>query len=294
MLSLTNPAGSRIAGRRVNSGAHATRAGRGALAPRERLAPDRPSGPARSGSRSISPVSPWTQHVRISWKRPLVSFVAETAGILQDLDGAGLLRRYTLGEERVGAKIKDALHQLAFGPEYIEFTALQPDPDIDALTKAVGIVWKRLQPTEVRHVDPQFRFITPASADYDGVRRGAGDYVTPLPEGASNVDFAIVSDLASDDPSATIHVECGIVERAEAAQRLAMRQVALKRGAEVEPSMFPAKSLPDVAVYDHQAWRIADVELTTQDEVLELWSRSRHRAEEIDVALSKRLLGETQ
>lgn len=230
----------------------------------------------------------------IAWKRPLVSFVAETAGILEDLDGADLLRRYAVGEERVGAKIKDALHQIAFGPGYIEFSTLQPDPDMDALTKAIDIVWKRLKPAEIRRVDPHFRFLTPASSGYDDARRGAGDYVTPMPKGASNVDFAIVLDLASEDPNGKIHVECGIVEQPEAAERLANRLPALRHGVTLEPSLFPVKSLPDVAVFDYQAWRIADVELTTQEEALELWSRSQHRAEEIDVALSKRLLGETK
>jgi len=234
--------------------------------------------------------------VSISWRPPLVSFFEQKTAILRDLQDSNLLRRFDVGEERVGVKVKDSLHHLIFTPEHIEVAALRPDVDLEALVAAVGCVWERLRPTEVRRVDPDFRFLTPANQSYDEARRHAGNRVVtwPADAGLQNVDFAVVFDLALEEPKSEIHVESGIVEQQEAARRLAMRQSAVVEGAEIAPTLFPLKSLPEVGVYGHQIWQIADLDLETQNDAFDLWSRAREKAEQIDVAISEHLLGDAK
>lgn len=232
--------------------------------------------------------------MRISWRHPLVSFIAEKASILQAIEDADLLRRYIVEEERVGVKLKDTSHQLVFGPEFIELAALGPDPDFDLLDAAAKLVWDGMSPTEVRRLDANFRLLAQASSDYDEARTAIGDRMVTMPNGLRNVDFAVAFDVASRNPKADIHVEWGVVNAAEAARRLAQAQPALREGLEIPPSVFPIKSLPDVAFYDHQLWRVSDIDLQTQSEIFTLWSQIREKAEEIDMALSERLAGESK
>jgi hypothetical protein len=229
--------------------------------------------------------------LRISWRRPLVSFVSETAAILKDLDEAGLLWRYAIGGERVGVKVGNALNQLVFGPDAIAFTVFKPEPDMASLLSAGEIVWNRLSPTEARRMEPEFRFISPLDGDYNELRERAGASVIPMPGGVRNVDFAVQADVATDEPKANVQIECGIVQQQEARMRLALNQEALRAEVGVPPSVFDLKLLPDVAVYDRQAWRIADLELAAWDDVTSVWSRTINQAEAIDVSLSERMKG---
>jgi hypothetical protein len=234
-----------------------------------------------------------TQLASFAWQRPLVSFFEERTAILRDLEDAGLLRRFHVGEERVGVKVKDGVHHLIFTPEHVEVAALTQEADLDALATALGYVWKRMQPLGIRRAGADFRFITPTAGNYDSVRRKAGNHVAQWPSGIRNVDSAIAMDLAMKEPKSEIHVEFGIVEPGEAARRLVAGQPPIVEDAAIAPTIFPAKSLPDVGVYDHQMWGIADLDLEGQNGALELWSQAREKAEEIDVSISDRLLGET-
>jgi hypothetical protein len=232
--------------------------------------------------------------VSVSWRRPLVSFFEQKAAILRDLQDADLLRRFDVGEERVGVKIKDSLHHLIFTPEHVEIAALSPDADLEALMMAAGFVWQRLEPSEIRRVDIEFQFLTPTDSTYDDARHRAGDRVTTWPSKADlqNVDFAVVFDLLLEDPKSEIHVECGIVEQQEAAHRLAMHQAGIVEGTQIAPTVFPLKSLPEVALYAYQVWRIADLDIPSQSDAFDLWSQAREQAEQIDMSLSERLLGD--
>jgi hypothetical protein len=223
-----------------------------------------------------------------------VSFVSEKASILQDLEDADLLWRFVVTEERMGVKVRDTLHQLIIEPSSIEFVALKPGADMASLVSAANIAWERLKPKEVRRMEPEFRFLTSVDATYNDARRNAGAHIIPMPSGVDNVDFAISADLETDDPKSHLQVECGIVEQREARQRLAMHQEALREDVGIAPSVFDLKSIPEVGVFDRQAWRIADLELTTWDDVLSIWSRVGETAEEIDVALFERLRGDAK
>lgn len=230
----------------------------------------------------------------VLWRRPLVSFFEQKAAILRDLQDADLLRRFDVGEERVGVKVKDSLHHLIFTPEHLEIAALSPDADLEALTVAAGYVWQRLEPSDIRRVDIEFRYLTPTDSAYNDARRHAGDRITTWPSKADlqNIDFAVVFDLLLEEPKSEIHVECGIVEQQEAAHRLAMHQAGIVAGTQIASTVFPSKSLPEVALYVHQAWRIADPGIASQSDAFDLWSQAREEAEQIDMSLSERLLGD--
>ena len=101
-------------------------------------------------------------------------------------------------------------------------------------------------------------------------------------------------DLAVKEMQAEIHVEFGIVEPGEAGRRLVAGQPPIVESATIAPTIFPAQSLPDVGVYDHQIWGIADLDLESQSGAFDLWFQAREKAEEIDVSISDRLLGETK
>jgi hypothetical protein len=239
-------------------------------------------------------VAVWTQRLHISWGRPLVSFVSETAAILKDLEEAGLLWRYALSEERVGVKVGDALNQLVFEPRAMAITVFKPEPDMPSLLSAGEIVWGRLAPPEARRMEAEFRFINPLEGDYDELRERAGATVIPMPNGVRNVDFAVHADLATEYPSATVQIECGIVQQQEARTRLAMHQEALRPEVGVPPSIFDLKSLPDVAVFGRQVWQVAEPEIATWNDATSIWSSVSERAAAVDVALFERMKGDAK
>jgi hypothetical protein len=100
------------------------------------------------------------------------------------------------------------------------------------------------------------------------------------------------ADLADEELGAEMHIDYGIVEADEASHRLAIQQPPVVEDADVHPSVFPLKSLPDVGLFDQQVWRHSGLKLESVNELFDLWSRVRERAEEIDVSISDRLLGD--
>lgn len=212
--------------------------------------------------------------------------------VLQDLDDAGLVRRFHVGPERLGVKLTDGEHHLILAPEHVTLASLATDSDLDMLSQAAAIVWRRLRPSGASRAEMNPRFVTAAPDAYDLARRKLSDGIARWPKGIDNVDSAVFLDLRAKKPEADIHVEYGIVEPSEAAIRLATQQPPVMEDAEVHPSIFPLKSLPDAALLDYQNWRLATDELAGVDDLFGLWSRIRGKAEEIDVSISDRLLGD--
>jgi hypothetical protein len=237
-------------------------------------------------------VPPWTQQLTVAWQRPSVSFVPLHGAVLQELDRADLVRRFHVGPERVGIKLADGLHHLIFSPEYLVLASLTPKINHEVLRLGAESVWKQLEPTLVRRAEMDCRFVGAMDGSYDDVRRGLGNRQGRWPEGIENVDWAMSFDLAWDELEAEMHVEYGIVESSEAAQRLAYNQAAVVEDAEVHPSVFPLKSLPEVALFNSQHWRLSQLGFSSVDELFDLWSRAIGKAEEINMSISKGLSGD--
>jgi hypothetical protein len=224
----------------------------------------------------------------------VVSFFEQRAAILRDLDEANLIRRFHVEDERVGVKVKDGLHHLIFTPEHLEIAALTPELDMVVIEDALRLIWGRLEPAEVRRANVDIRFLTAVDGGYDEVRQRAADQVTRWPSGVLNIDSAVSVDIRVDELGSDAHIEFGIVEPREAAQRLVIGQPAVVADAGIAPTIFPLKSLPEVGIFDHQIWELADLNLKSKEEVIDLWSRLRDRAQELDVSISSRLLGESK
>ncbi len=220
-----------------------------------------------------------------------MSFVTQNGSLLQDLDDAGLVRRFDVSSERVGVKLADGLHHLIVSPAFVAFSSMAQEADFDVLSQTAEHLWRRLRPSDVSRSEFNFRFLTSTDGSYDAVRREVSDRIGRLP-GGRNVDSAVSLDLRFDEPEADVHVQYGVVEPKEAADRLAFEQPPVVEDARVHPSLFPLKSLPDAGLYDEQTWRLAGAELGSANELFDLWSRIRGKAEEVDVSISDRLLGD--
>lgn len=237
-------------------------------------------------------MSIWTQRARITW-RPLVSFFEQKTEILRDLEKSKLLRRFSVSENRIAVDVIDPHHFLAFGPESIEIVALKPDADMDSLAAAADCVWTALDPGSTRRLSVWLQSLVPCVGSYDKVRASAGDRVITWSKGIRNVDFAIIGDLAADDLGAEGRYEAGVVERQEAAGRLSRKESAIEPSREISPSLFPSSSLPEVALYSAQEWRLAEPKAKTRSDIFDLWSRVTEHADQVDASLFGYLIEES-
>lgn len=235
----------------------------------------------------------WTQRAKVTW-RPLVAFLEQRARILRDLEESQLLRRFTISDQRISIDILDPHHFLTFGPSSIDIVALKPDADMNSLEAAADCIWAALEPGAAKRVTFSFQFVTKCQGSYDEVREEAGNQMFSWPGETRNVDFAIIGDIAEDNLGAESHFQAGIVERQEAGMRLANAESSNEPGREISPNLFPGASLPAVALYNVQTWRIAEPSADTRSDIFSLWSRARDCAEKIDASLHERLVGSSK
>jgi hypothetical protein len=247
--------------------------------------------PLQALTTRLAGVPVWTQRATVRW-RPVVSFVDGQASILRNLESADLLRSFYVGEDRVGVDIIDPTHALAFGSGGLELFALRPEPDVNAIEAAATLVWDGLQPGPIHGVVLEFQFITPVDGDYDSTRRGAGDRVWHSVDAARNVDFAILGDMANDDLDAEIRYEAGIVEAIEASDRLPRDMPGSAPMRPVTSNLFPPKSLPPVALYNWQQWRLGSPSIGNWKDMFNVLTAAREKAEVVNAAIHERLIGE--
>lgn len=231
----------------------------------------------------------WTQTARANW-RPLISFFEKQTSILRELEAADQLRRFRVAPSRVNVDVTDPTLALTFTPEWLTAYALKPDANLDLLAGAVGRVLEELQPGTIQRLTLTFQSLTPIATSYDEARSQAGDRVMPM-ESVGNVDFAIIGDLADEKLKASIRYEAGIVEAAEASNRLALGLGQEDTDRRVAGTLFPVKSMPDVALYNRQEWRIAEAGIEAPSALFDLLSRTREQAEVVDAAIYSRLMG---
>lgn len=204
-----------------------------------------------------------------------------------------MLRRFDVDENRVSIDVTDPHHFLAFGPGSIEIVSLKPDANMDVLAAAAERVWTALEPGPVRRVSFWLQSLMPCAGRYDEVRAAAGSRVVAWPGEIENVDFAIIGDLSASELGAESRYEAGIVERQEAAMRLARKESSMEPTREISQSLFPASSLPEVAVYNAQEWRLAEPKAQSRSDIFDMWSRVKEHAEQVDASLYEHLVGDS-
>ena len=236
-------------------------------------------------------MGPWTRRLTLPLQTTL-SFFENRLAALREFEAEGLLHQVRVEEERVSVRLGDPNHLLTFGPRQLEVALLQPTGDLDRVATAVERVWKALDPARVSGPTFQFQWLVPLEDEYDTARRRAIGSLLGQSSVVSLTDWSMVLNAEGDKPPGVITLEMGIVEAAEAPQRLG-RLTGLFRGqgAETPPTIWTHESLPEVAFFVDMIWAAPKLVDATPEGVLSLWSEATTSAGELVSELIRRIMG---
>lgn len=232
-------------------------------------------------------MEPWTQRIAVSWPVTL-NFYERRYALLRKLEEGNLLRRFHSQDDRVHVLLGDPNHELTLRDDGLDLRLLQPDASLDRAREALLIVLDGIAPKRLARPRLTFRWLVELAADYDEAREEAGRQLFDPPRGVAVEDFALVVDGATDEPPASYHLECGIVDRAETPDRLARP----RRGVEPGSSVWLPESLPEVAFFCDSEWEIQQAADPSADGVMEIWSQMRETARRVVVSLTRQVVGE--
>ncbi|HEX3854409.1 MAG TPA: hypothetical protein VHW01_25780 [Polyangiaceae bacterium] len=190
----------------------------------------------------------WTQRAEVSWRQN-IAFYEHRYAVLRELEDKGFLRRFQEDDGRISARLGAAHQILSYRSDGLSIAALKPDSNLEMLRTAAEVVCDKLRPKPTGYPEFILQWLVPLDASYDAARASAavalvGDTPTKLD------DFAVVADGTVDDPLDEYHLEFGIVEAAEAINRLA-RRVGRTAGARPDTprGLWRADDLPSVAFF---------------------------------------------
>jgi hypothetical protein len=190
----------------------------------------------------------WTQRTRVSWKQN-VSYFEHRYEVLRTLEDAGLLRRFQSKGDRISMRLGGAHQIMSFGPGGFSMADLNPSLDEGVTRAAAEVVCSALKPELVGRPSFGIQSLVPIAMPYDDARRTAGEAL--LPDLPSEVrDFALLLDGTSEQPPGEYRLEIGILEAAEAPERLSRAVGRITtRDDETPPFLWQPSELPDVALF---------------------------------------------
>lgn len=192
--------------------------------------------------------TPWTRRFAFSWPQS-VAYFERRYGVLRRFEDEGLVRQFRVSEQRIGVYLGDANHELVYGLRSIEGSLFKPDGDWDRMSAALDIVLADLQPKRLLRPVLRFQWLIALDAEYDEARR-AGALEMLGDAGKGLTDWSGLVDGELESPPSTFQAEFGILDAAEAPQRLS-RQIGRVQGERdtPPPTLWPTESLPPVAFF---------------------------------------------
>jgi hypothetical protein len=229
---------------------------------------------------SLSSVQAWTQRLRISW-RPTLGFFDSRYEVLREIERRELLYGFRVTEQRIGVRLGDPVHFMAFGPGRIELSVFRPDAEPERLRTVLPLLVERLDVRPARlTLDAQW--LVPLELEYDDARNQALARHFPDLTTAEAHDFAFMLE-SRRGPGTRWTLDVGVVERGELPPRLSREHSRVgPKDPESPPSIWPLESLPEVALYVDGTFelveRIADPSV---DNLLQQWESLMESAEEV-------------
>lgn len=193
-------------------------------------------------------LKPWTQRLSLSW-RPELRFYEQRIAILKKLEEQGILRAFRVEESFVDAQLFETRDRLTVRQDGADIQLLSPQAESERALEALCIALAEVRPTTPRSISASFQYIAPIELEFmDVVARGYGRVLGDLPGDLRHGDWAILTDIILESPSASGIVEFGIIKAEEAPERLARR--AGRTGGRSQPQQrWVAEQFPDVAVF---------------------------------------------
>ncbi len=193
-------------------------------------------------------LKPWTQRLSLSW-RPELRFYEQRIAILKKLEEQGILRAFRVEESFVDAQLFETRDRLTVKQDSADIQLLSPQAEPERALEALCIAMTGVRPTTPRTISASFQYIAPIALEFtDVVARGYGRVLGDLPGDLRHGDWAVLTDIALESPSASGIVEFGIIKAEEAPERLARR--AGRTGGRSQPQQrWMADQFPDVGVF---------------------------------------------
>jgi hypothetical protein len=237
----------------------------------------------------VPETNPWTRRFRLSWPES-VRYFERRFSVLRRFEDQGLLRQLRVDEDRVSVRLGDANHVVVYGLRSLEGGLLQPDSDQERLQAALEVIFEELQPSRLLRPQISFQWLVSLDRDYDEARKTTavaawGDAGEPL------FDWSALVDGKLERPNLSYRAEFGIVDAAEAPQRLSRQAGHVTTpDRESPPTLWPVESLPDVAWFYDTICALQDAPPPTAEGVFTLMKDTYSAAERLMSAMMKKFV----
>jgi hypothetical protein len=191
---------------------------------------------------------PWTRRIRLTW--PLnVRFLDHRGDVLEAIEERQLLQAVYLADDSVAVRLGDPYHPIIFGITSVSAALLRPDADNERILWALDTIFGELQPASLHAPQVSFQWLLPLDQSYDearsaAARTGFGDGTTSIEDWSVRIDGRLTS------PDLWYNAEFGIIEAAEAPERLSREVGSLTESSPDAPSsLWTTESVPSVAAF---------------------------------------------
>jgi hypothetical protein len=228
-------------------------------------------------------VGPWTQTLAVQWRSEL-QFYEERIAMLRDLENAGVLKAFSVGEDYVAGRILEGgRHQMTVRKDGLSLDIIGDDADTKAVLEIAVKVMQRVAPSRTRLGTARFYHLVPLDMPFeDAIARSIEHLFPPIttPD-ISGTDYAMLMDLKAPDE---VHgqVEFGVVRGAEARARLSGIGQRVGRASQaVREHDWASTRFPDVALFADSGWEqpaSAEQEGPEWNGLLDFWAAATEYA----------------
>ena len=200
---------------------------------------------------------PWTNGLAVAWRADF-TFYEVRIQILRELRGMRLLRRFTVDEQTIRARLTDERELVVTAKGCVLLDALGSD-FARGMKDPLRIVASLVDPAWTRITLVSGYVVEIPGTDYKAIRKAAVPRLLgKVGEDLNIFDSAVLADGEGPRPELGFQIEYGIVDAAETPERL-MRVRGKVSGPRFSPgSAFLSRDYPDVALFVDCRWDLRE------------------------------------